>query len=158
VRCGLDIGRLLDLANGLSVSVDCGDGRDIEGLTCFTEDLIALLEVVSPGFQSLRQRHNEQTLIVAFLKTVREHWSVLLLQHVLADLDDQIRAYAENGYIESGVVDLAERESVVDPRVALGMPVRQNMGGVEKPGVPQPADGTALPVGLDDPVSKALLV
>ena len=88
---------------------------------------------------------------MAFLKTVLEHGSVLFFQHVFADFNDKIRANAEDVCVKSSVVDFAEREPVGDPRLALGMPVRQYVRGVEKERVSQSADCTALPVGIRRP-------
>ena len=97
---------------------------------------------------------DEKLLLVASLQAVPQHWSVDFFEDVRADFDLQVGANAEDVPVKSGVVDLAECESVRHDRPAPGMAVRQNVGSVQKFGVPESTDGTRGAVGDQDPLAE----
>lgn len=122
------------------------------------EHLIALfkarrIRLLFPG-----PRDHDEVLPVQILQPVAEHRAVLLLEDVVPDLDHQVRPDAEDVPIEGGVVDLAQRNPIGDHRVAVRMPIREDVRGLEQFDVPQPANRAALTVGPEDAGTKLLLM
>src|SRR5256885_9292351 len=87
-----------------------------------------------------------------------EHRSVLLLEDVIADLHHKVGPYSEDVSVERGVVNLAERETIGNHRVAPRMAVGKDVRSLEKLGVAQHAHRAALPVRAQDPSAELLLV
>ena len=73
------------------------------------------------------------------LQAVNQHWPILLLEDVTTDLDDSVRADANEQPVECGVVELAERKSVRYPRVSAWFTVGHDVGGIEQLVVPEAA-------------------
>ena len=121
--------------------------------TSLTELLESLLQELRPWLV-VWTPWNEKLLLVASLQAVPQHWSVNFFEDVRADFDMQVGANAEDVPVKRGVVDLAECESVRHDWLAPGMAVRQNVCGVQKFGVPEPADGTRRAVGNQDPLAE----
>ena len=87
-----------------------------------------------------------------------EHRPVGLAEDVLTQLDDQVRPDAEDVVVERRVVELAESQSIRNDRLALRMPVRQDVSRVQQLGMAEPAHGAALAVGAEDAPPERFLV
>ena len=97
-------------------------------------------------------------MVVELLKPVPQHRTIMLLQNVVPDFDDIVGSDADDVTIESGVVDLAERQAVRNHRLPAGLAVRNDVRRVEKLGVLQVADGTVVAIGVEYHHAKRLLM
>jgi hypothetical protein len=55
-----------------------------------------------------------------------------LFQNICADLDNVIRGYADNKGVVSGMMQLAQRQSILDRGLSFGQIVWNDMGGIEQ--------------------------
>jgi hypothetical protein len=55
-----------------------------------------------------------------------------LFQNICADLDNVIRGYADDKGIVSGMMQLAQRQSILDRGLSFGHIVWNDMGGIEQ--------------------------
>ena len=124
--------------------------RCAELLETFLQELGPWLVVRTPW--------DEKLLLVAGLQAIAQHRSVDFFEDVRTNFDLQIGANAEDVPVKRGVVDFAECESVRHDRLAAGMAVWQNVGGVEKFCVPEPTYGTRGAVGDQDPLAELSLM
>lgn len=92
------------------------------------------------------------------LESILQHRPIYFAQDVQAHLDDQIRADTQDVPIEGSMVQLAESEAIGDDGLALGVTIGEDVGGFEQLGVPQPADGALGVIGVEHPLTEALLV
>ena len=92
------------------------------------------------------------------LQAVNQHWPILLLEDVTTDLDDSVRADANEQPVECGVVELAERKSVRYPRVSAWFTVGHNVGGVEQLVVPEAAKRALSSVRSQHPFPETPLM
>jgi hypothetical protein len=53
-------------------------------------------------------------------------------QYICADLDNVIRGYADNKGVVSGMMQLAQRQSILDRGLSFGQIVWNDMGGIEQ--------------------------
>jgi hypothetical protein len=95
------------------------------------ESAISFFEQPSVWLRS-RPPRNEQASPVKALKAVNQHWAVLLIENVLADLDDVVRPDPNYVPVEGGVVERAQREAVRDRWHAAWVRIRHDVGGVEQ--------------------------
>lgn len=65
---------------------------------------------------------------MALLQPVLEHGAITLFQYVIPYLNHQIRANADDVVIKSGMVKLAERKTIANPRLAFRVPVGKRTG------------------------------
>jgi hypothetical protein len=70
------------------------------------------------------------------LDAVQKHGAVLLSKNVLANLNDQVWAHAQDVPIESSMMELAQSQAVRDGRVALRVTVWKNVRGIKQFEVP----------------------
>ncbi len=71
-------------------------------------------------------------LPVDLLEAHDQHRAVRLLEDRRADLDDVVGPDGEEAAIERGVMEFAQRDAVADDRLALGVAVGRDVGGVEE--------------------------
>ena len=81
-----------------------------------------------------------------------QHRTVLLAQDVLANLDDKIRANAEDVPVEGGMVKLAKGKTIWNGPLSERMPVRQDVRGVQELQMPKATNRAVPPLpGLCKP-------
>ena len=73
------------------------------------------------------------------LKPVQQHRPIVLVQNLSPNLDDVVGPDADKLPVEGGVVQLAEREPVLNARLTAGLCVWNDVGGVEQLLVAEPA-------------------
>jgi hypothetical protein len=61
-----------------------------------------------------------------------EGQTVFLFQNICADLDNVIRGYTDDKGIVSGMMQLAQRQSILDRGLSFGHIVWNDMGGIEQ--------------------------
>ncbi len=87
-----------------------------------------------------------------------KHWTVVLFQDSLAHMHVVVRADAENISVVSRMMDLAERQSVLDDRSPAIIRIWNDVGRIEKLRVRQAADGASVAIGGDDKIPKGALM
>lgn len=87
-----------------------------------------------------------------------EHGAIRLGKDVSSDLDVQVGPYAENVPVVCGVMQLAKGETVRDRGLALRVPVREDMRGVQKLTVAKTSYRATFPVGFEDSFPKTTLM
>lgn len=93
------------------------------------------------------------------LEAVEEHGPVLLREDVVAYHDPVVvRPDGEEQGVEGRMVELAEGDAVLDPRLAQLLPVRHDVGRVEELRVAQAAEGALLSVRPEHPLPERALV
>ena len=97
-------------------------------------------------------------MVVELLKPVPQHRTIMLLHDVVPDFDDLVGSDADDVVIESGMVDLAERQSVLHDGQPLRVSIWQDVCRVQQGHVTQPADGALAIIRLDDLSSEQGLV
>ena len=98
------------------------------------------------------------SMAVKPLQAVNQHRPILLLEDVTTDLDDSVRAHANEQPVECGVVELAERKSVRYPRVSAWFTVGHDVGGVEQLVVPEAAKRALSSVRSKHPFPESPLM
>ncbi len=78
-----------------------------------------------------RPRQNQLGLVQA-LQTMLQNGTVFLFQNILADLDNVIRGYADDKSIISGMMQLAQRQSIFNRGLSFGHVVWNDMSGIEQ--------------------------
>ena len=66
------------------------------------------------------------------LQSMLQNGTVFLFQNILADLDNVIRGYADNKGVVSGMMQLAQRQSIINRGLTLGHIVWNDMSGIEQ--------------------------
>ena len=61
-----------------------------------------------------------------------QNGTVFLFQNIGADLNNVIRSYADNKGVVSGMMQLAQRQSIFDRGLSFGHIVWNDMGGIEQ--------------------------
>ncbi len=92
---------------------------------------ISPLQRLPAGIVTLRTRQNQRGLVQS-LQTMLQNGTVFLFQNICADLDNVIRRYADNKGIVSGMMQLAQRQSILDRGLSFGHIVWNDMGGIEQ--------------------------
>ena len=92
------------------------------------------------------------------LQAVNQHRPILLLEDVAPNLDDPVRADANEQPIECGVMELAQRKSVRYSRVSSRFAVGHDVGGVEQLVVPEAAERALSSVRSQHPFTKPPLM
>ena len=110
---------------------------------------------VRPIFDAARSMNSTP---VKPLQAVNQHRPILLLEDVAPDLDDSVRADANEQPVECGVMELAERKSVRYPRVSSWFAVGHDVGGVEQLVVPEAAERALSSVRSQHPFTKPPLM
>jgi len=72
---------------------------------------------------------------------MNQHRPVLLPQHVVSNLDPEVRRDAQDVRVECAVMQRTQREPVGHDRLGQGMPVRQDLSRLEELLMPQAARG-----------------
>jgi len=93
-----------------------------------------------------------------FLQSMFEHRSISLFHDFGLNNDFVIWADAKISIIESGMVDLAERQSVTHQGFPHFFTIRDDMRRIQQIGVMQSADRAPLLVGLQDPIPERSLM
>jgi hypothetical protein len=121
------------------------------------EELVTLLKKLLPRVKpSVGWR--DETSPRNLLKTMEQHGTIRFLKHIPADLDHVVRPDAENMRVERGVVQLAERKTVRNDRLASRVTVRQDVRGLEQLAMSQTADAAAQPIGVKNTFAERRLV
>ena len=92
------------------------------------------------------------------LQAVNQHRPILFLEDVASNLDDSVRANANEQTIECGVMELAQRKSVRYPRVSSWFAVGHDVGCVEQFVVPEAAESALRSVRSQHPFTKPPLM
>ncbi len=87
-----------------------------------------------------------------------EHRSVGLPEDVLAYLDDEIWPNADDVVVESGMMQLAQREAIGDDRLATRLSIGDDVGRVEQFLMPELTQGASTPVRGEDALAKPSLM
>ena len=93
-------------------------------------------------------------LAVDLLQPNDEHRTIRFGEDGRANLDDVVRPDGEEEAIECGVVELAQGDAVADHRLALGVAIGRDVGRVQQLLVAQPAEGAALGVRAEHPLTQ----
>src|SRR2546428_7122689 len=112
---------------------------------------------VAIGLEVVGARHVDAPALKA-LEAMLKHRPVDFLHYVEAHGDLEVRRDADEVTVEGGVVELAERETVGNDRLAQGMAVREDVSGFQQLVMAEPADGAALLVSAEHALAKAPLV
>ena len=83
------------------------------------------------------------------LQPVQQHRPILLVQDLSPNLDDVVGPDPDELPVEGGVVQLAERETILDSRLAAGLRVWNDVGSVEQLLMAETAQCALLPVGAE---------
>ena len=110
---------------------------------------------VGPIFAAARHMYS---VLVKPLQAVNQHRPVLLLEDVAPNLDDSVRAHADEQSVECGVMQLAERKPVRHPWLSPGFTVWHDVGGVEQFVVPEAAQRTLRSVRTQHTLPKGPLM
>src|SRR5262249_13332634 len=92
------------------------------------------------------------------LKTMLQHQSVNLIQDIHAHFHRVVRCDADDVAIERGMMQLAERQSVRNPRVAFWISVGDDMCSFEELLMAQAADRAVLAIRFKHTFTECLLV
>ena len=92
------------------------------------------------------------------LESVLQHRPILFPEDVGPNLDPKIGAHAEHKSIEGRVMEHAEGEPVRNHRPTFGMPIGQDMSGIQQLAMAEVTDGTLLAVRHKYPYTKRLLM
>lgn len=95
---------------------------------------------------------------VHLLQAVAEHGAIDFVQHLLVDLDTEVRTDAEQELVVRAVVDTAERESVRHHRQAALVRVVDDVSGVEQAAMLESTDAASILVGVQDAAAELSLV
>src|SRR5947208_1013687 len=87
-----------------------------------------------------------------------EHRPVLLMKDVHPDMDPNVRIDADYVRVVRRMVDRTEAEAVGDERLTLGMPIGEDVRGIEQLHVSEPADAALLLIGEEHHVAELLLM
>ena len=91
--------------------------------------------------------------VVKPLQTVEQHRTVLLIQNVMADFDDPVRAYGNEVLVVRGVMQLAEGLPIWHARISPFL-VRNDVSGIEEFAMPQTANRALSLVRTQDSLTK----
>jgi len=69
---------------------------------------------------------------VQSLQAVLQNGTVFLFQNICADLDNVIGSYTDDKGIVSGMMQLAQRQSIIDRGLTFGHIVWNDMSGIEQ--------------------------
>lgn len=83
-----------------------------------------------------------------------QHRAIMFVEDRSTDLDRVVGADREEEAVEGRVVELAERHAIADQRFALGIPVGDDVSGVEQFLMSQAAKGAPLLVRPDDALTE----
>ena len=92
------------------------------------------------------------------LETVHQHGTVLLIEDIPSDLDDAVRTQSQEVLVKRRMVELTEADAVANDRLPTGLSIRDDVSRFQQVAMPQAAEGTLLPVGLEDPFPKPPLM
>src|SRR5262249_6169911 len=106
------------------------------------------------GGLKIPSARNANSCPLKTLKAVAKHGAIFFFEDVVADLDYKVGTHTENVPIERGVVELAQRKTVGNDGLAARVPVREDVGGVEKLRMPQPTHCALFAVGSEHSLTK----
>lgn len=92
------------------------------------------------------------------LKSVNQHWAVLLVEDILAYLNDVVCPDSNQVRVERGVMQSAQCKPIRHRRHAERICIGEDMRGFEQFVAPQPAHGTMVLVGAHHALAKFTLV
>ena len=87
-----------------------------------------------------------------------EHRPVRLLENRSPDFDRVVRPNGQEEAVEGGVMQLAQRQSVTDDRIALVLRILNDVRRVEQFLMPKVADGALHAIGIEHLLTKRLLM
>src|SRR5690606_25150251 len=90
------------------------------------------------------------------LKAVSQHRAVFFRKNVRANLDNSVRPNSDEVSVERRVVDLAEREPVVNLRHSKRVPVGDDVARIQKLTVAETAERTLVPIGCEHSFAESL--
>lgn len=124
---------------------------------CLTKALVTDLKEILGGlkFRSLGQ---DDAGPVKSLDSVYQRRPVLLAKNVCTNLDREIRTYANEVAIESGMVERAQRKAVSDKRVSSRLRVGNDVGGIQQFLVPKATEGALTPVRIEHSLAECPLM
>jgi hypothetical protein len=89
---------------------------------------------------------------------VKEHRTIALFENIARDNKHQVGADTDEVRVESGMMKLAESESIGDDWLTAGVPVGEDMGRIEELAMAQSADRAHGLVGANDALTERLLM
>ena len=92
---------------------------------------ISPIQSLPAGIVTLRTRQNQRGLVQSF-QAMLQNGTVFLFQNICADLDNVIRHYADDKGVVSGMMQLAQLQSIFDRGLSFGHIVWNDMSGVEQ--------------------------
>jgi hypothetical protein len=95
---------------------------------------------------------------VETLQPVTKHGAVLLAQDAGTHLDHEVRTDTDEEAIESRVVEGAERDPVLHDRIASGLPVRDDVRGLEQLAMPEAAECALIAIRFENALAEGALV
>ena len=93
---------------------------------------IAVLQTPDVGSCGTLSGEDLKALVVDALDPASEHPAVDLLEHVLPDVEGEVRTDAEDLVVEGGVVDLARGEAVRNDGLSVRLAVGDDVRGVQE--------------------------
>ena len=76
-------------------------------------------------------RNHDKPCSVQILQPVLQHWPIMFLENIFANVDHKIFANTQNIVIECRMVNLAQSESIAYDGISLRMPVRDDVRSVQ---------------------------
>jgi hypothetical protein len=86
----------------------------------------------SPPNPTIQLLNFQPKFSLSYLGEMSEGQRGFLFRYIRADLDNVIRRYADNKGIVSGMMQLAQRQSILDRGLSFGHIVWNDMGGIEQ--------------------------
>ncbi len=86
----------------------------------------------SPPNPTIQLLNFQPKFLLSYLGEMSEGQRGFLFQNICADLDNVIRRYADDKGIVSGMMQLAQRQSIFDRGLTFGHIVWNDMGGIEQ--------------------------
>lgn len=87
-----------------------------------------------------------------------EHRTVRFLEDRSPNLNPVVRSYGHEEVVESGVMELAERQTVADDRIAFVVCISHDVSRVQEFLMTQPTDRALLSIGIQDLNAEPLLM
>ncbi len=86
----------------------------------------------SPPNPTIQLLNFHPEFLLSYLGEMSEGQRGFLFQNIGADLDNVIRGYADDKSIVSGMMQLAQRQSILDRGLSFGHIVWNDMSGIEQ--------------------------
>jgi hypothetical protein len=92
------------------------------------------------------------------LNRVDKRWAVAFFENIPPDLHNVIRTDAKEVTIESCVMKLAQGKAVPNDRLSFRLGIANDVSGIEKLFVPQPAERALMTICIENSLPKGALV